>query len=72
MGILSVPFDSGHFRERMELGPDLLFREGIEPILRRRNIRYVHEELSPSQFVHAEIGSAFQLCNSASARVRLV
>jgi arginase len=70
VGVLSIPFDSGRYRERMGLGPELLFREGIEPLLRRRGISYVHEELSPAQSFHTEIGSTFQLCNSVSANVR--
>lgn len=70
VGVLSVPYDSGRCRERMGLGPHVLFRECLEPLFRKHGIIYRHEEVSSQQLHCTEIGSAFELCGTVSNRVR--
>ena len=69
VGILSVPYDSGRYRERMGLGPGVLFRECLEPLFLRRGINCRHEEIISKQLHSAEIESAFELCATVSHRV---
>ena len=69
VGILSVPYDSGRYHERMGLGPGVLFRECLEPLFLRRGINCRHEEIISKQLHSAEIESAFELCATVSHRV---
>jgi len=68
--VLSVPYDGGRYRERMGLGPEVLFRECLEPLFSKRGIRYRHEEVMSKQLHGTEIGSAFELCGTVCDRVR--
>ena len=70
VGTISVPYDSGHYRKRMGLGPEILFRECLEPLFLKRGINYRHEEIISNQSHSAEISSAFELCATVSHRVQ--
>jgi len=70
VGTISVPYDSGHYRKRMGLGPAVLFRECLEPLFLKRGINYRHEEIISSQSHGTEIESAFELCTSVSHHVQ--
>ena len=68
--ILVVSYDSGHYRERMGLGPDFL-AAAIEPLLVRlgHTVRVERITLPPNSFA-AEIGSTFALSREIARRVR--
>jgi len=68
--IILVPYDSGHHRKRMGLGPERVFEAGLKPLFARRAIRFECEEIALESEHPAEIRAAFQLCRKVADRVR--
>jgi hypothetical protein len=68
VGTISVPYDSGHYRKRMGLGPEILFRECLEPLFLKRGINFRHEEIisnPASRSARARLTGVFPRCISA-------
>jgi arginase len=70
IGVIMVPYDSGLYRARMGLGPQRLFEDGLEPLLRRLGHTVTVEEIEAPGAHRAEIATAFELCRMVSDRVR--
>jgi arginase len=70
IGVIMVPYDSGHYRTRMGRGPERLLEGGLEPLLRRLGHTIAVEEIEASGSHPAEIATAFELCRRVSDRVR--
>ena len=68
--IFIVPYDSGHYRERMGCGPDSLFEFGLKPLLARLGHNFTWEEITVPDPHPAEIKTAFALCRIVADRVR--
>ena len=70
MCILTVAYDSGHYRARMGRGPEHLFESGLKPLLSRLGHNFKREEITVSDSYPAEIKTAFALCRAVADRVR--
>ncbi len=68
--IILSPYDSGHCRKRMGLGPERIFEAGLKPLFRRMGVEFDSEEVAPDHPFPAEINSAFSLARQISERVR--
>jgi arginase len=69
--VLTVAYDSGHYRVRMGHGPDRLFESGLKPLLTRLGHNFRHEEITVSDSHPAEIKTAFALSHAVADRVRI-
>lgn len=67
--VLLVPYDSGHHRARMGLGPDAIF-SGLKDIFKRLAIEFDSEEIALDCPYPAEISAAFELSRKLADRVR--
>jgi len=68
--VILSPYDSGHCRKRMGLGPERIFDSGLKPLFKRLGIEFESEEVAPDHPFPAEINCAFQLAGKISHRVR--
>ena len=68
--ILTVPYDSGHYRARMGSGPDRIFESALKPLLTRLGHNFKREEITVPDSHPAEIKTAFALCRAVAERVR--
>jgi arginase len=68
--VLLVPYDSGHYRKRMGLGPEQIFANGLQDLFSRLRLHIEHEEITLEAAYPAEISAAFQLAGKISERVR--
>jgi len=67
--IIVVPYDSGHFRQRMGLGPERIEADLIE-LFQETETRFAREEILLGAGFSAEISTAFQICRKVAERVR--
>ena len=67
--ILTVPYDSGHYRARMGRGPERLLELGLRPLLSSLGHKLVAEEVLTCDTHPAEIKTAFALCGKVAERV---
>ena len=68
--VILSPYDSGHCRKRMGLGPERILETGLKPLFTRLGIEFGSKEVAPDHPFPAEINSAFELAAKISARVR--
>lgn len=68
--VLTVAYDSGHYRTRMGCGPERLFESGLKPLLTNLGHSFKHEEITVPDSHPAEIKTAFALCRTVADRVR--
>ena len=69
--IITVPYDSAHFRARMGAGPDRLLSAGLADRLQNNGHRVQVEECTPpAAALNTEISTAFALNHVISAHVR--
>jgi len=68
--VILSPYDSGHCRKRMGLGPERIFEAGLKPLFNRLGVEFESEEVAPDHPFPAEINSAFQLAGKISGSVR--
>jgi arginase len=68
--VILSPYDSGHCRKRMGLGPERIFEAGLRPLFNSLGVEFDSEEVVPDHPFPAEINSAFQLASKISERVR--
>ena len=59
--VVQIPYDSGHFGERMGRGPLHLFEQGLPDLLARRGLQVDVVEIRRSEGFFAELGSAVEL-----------
>src|ERR1035437_9581984 len=67
--VILVPYDSGHHRRRMGLGPERIYEAGLKPLFSRMGVRFGCEEVTLDSEFSAEIGAAFELFRKLSERV---
>src|SRR5579859_6368418 len=67
---ITVPYDSGHYRGRMGLGPEQLLAGGIRSLIENLGHTLTVQEVIPADEYPAEIKTAFALCRDVSNRVR--
>src|SRR5579864_813035 len=67
--VILVPYDSGHHRKRMGLGPERIWEGNLRQLLGRMGIPFEREEVSLDSAFPAEIGAAFQLSGKVAERV---
>jgi hypothetical protein len=65
--VILVPYDSGHLRQRMGLGPQRIYEAGLKDLFSRIGAHVVCEEISLGAQYPAEISAAFELCCPAIA-----
>lgn len=68
--VILVPYDSGHLRQRMGLGPQRIYEAGLRDLFSRMGAHFVCEEISLGAQYPAEISAAFELCRTLAERVR--
>jgi arginase len=68
--VILVPYDSGHLRQRMGLGPQRIYEAGLRDLFSRMGAYFVCEEISLGARYPAEISAAFELCRRLAERVR--
>jgi arginase len=68
--VLTVAYDSGHYRARMGRGPAYIFEAGLKPLLTRLGHNFKREEITVPDSHLAEIKTAFGLCRAVAERVR--
>ena len=69
MRVILVPYDSGHCRQRMGLGPEHLWESGLRELLTQMGVPFEVEEVSLDSAYPAEISAAFQLARQVAGRV---
>jgi arginase len=67
--LILVPYDCGHDRKRMGLGPERIMEAGLKPLFSRMNLRFDCQEIALESPFPAEIAAAFELCRSVSRAV---
>lgn len=67
--VILVPYDSGHYRKRMGLGPEQFFDHGLKVLLSKMEIPYDTEEVSLNSTHPAEISAAFELACKVADKV---
>lgn len=67
--VILVPYDSGHYRKRMGLGPEQFFEHGLKVLLSKMEIPYDTEEVSLNSTHPAEISAAFELACKVADKV---
>lgn len=70
--VILVPYDSGHFRERMGLGPERIWESGLKELLRQMEIPFEVDQISLESSYPTEISTAFQLARQIAERVHEV
>jgi arginase len=68
--VILVPYDSGHLRKRMGIGPERVLEAGLKGLLTRLGIQYQIEQVSLESPYPAEISAAFELCRKVAIQVR--
>ena len=68
--VFLVPYDSGHYRKRMGLGPEHLFENGLQTLLSKLEIPFDSEEVLLDSTHPAEISAAFELARKVAEKVR--
>jgi|KBSMisStandDraft_5_1062788.scaffolds.fasta_scaffold58474_4 arginase len=68
--VILAPYDSGHLRQRMGLGPERIYEAGLKDLFSRMRTDCVCDEISLGSGYLAEISAAFQLCRGVAERVR--
>lgn len=69
--VVLVPYDSGHCRQRMGLGPDRILQSGLMGLLKQLRFEFDVQEIALENSYPTEISSAFELCRKVAERVRL-
>jgi arginase len=67
--VILVPYDSGHCRKRMGLGPEHMWESGLRELLLQMELPFDVEEVSLESAHPAEISAAFQLARQVATRV---
>jgi len=67
VAILTVPYDSGHLRQRMALGLDRLLEAALRPVLMRLGHEFRLEEILDCAFSPPRP----PLCSSCAAELRI-
>lgn len=68
--VLLLPYDSGHLRKRMGLGPERIYESGLKALFRRLGAHVDCEEITLDAAYPAEISAAFQLSRKLAERVK--
>jgi len=68
--VILVPYDSGHYRKRMGLGPEQLFDNGLRILLSKLEIPFDREDVSLESPHPAEISAAFELARKVAGKVQ--
>jgi arginase len=68
--VLTIPYDSGHYRVRMGRGPGRLFEFGLKPLFTRLGHNFKHAEITVSDSHLAEIKTAFAVNCAVADRLR--
>src|SRR5262249_1979373 len=68
--VILVPYDSGHYRKRMGLGPELILREGLSQLFSKMQIPFETVEIGLDSPHPAEVSAAFELGRKVAERVR--
>src|SRR5437867_3620524 len=68
--VILVPYDCGHYRKRMGLGPEQLFQNGLKTLLSKMEIHFVSEEVTLDSAHPAEISAAFELARKVAQKVQ--
>jgi arginase len=68
--VILVPYDSGHYRKRMGLGPERIFHSGLKDLLMRTGVEFDSEEILLEDAYPTEISAGFELCRKVAGRVR--
>src|SRR5215469_11042280 len=67
--VILVPYDSGHCRKRMGLGPDRIFEHGVSKLLSNMEIQFDTAEIVLDSPHPAEISAAFELGRKVAHKV---
>ena len=67
--VILVPYDSGHCRKRMGLGPERILDQGLKKLFPKMQIQFDTVEIGLDNSHPAEISSAFELARKVSERV---
>ncbi|MBO0911037.1 MAG: arginase family protein [Acidobacteria bacterium] len=68
--VILVPYDSGHYRKRMGLGPERIFHSGLEGLLLRTGVEFDSEVILLENTYPMEISAGFELCRKVAVSVR--
>jgi arginase len=68
--VILVPYDCGHYRKRMGLGPEQLFENGLNALLSKMEVNFDREEVTLDSAHPAEISAAFELARKVAQKVR--
>jgi arginase len=68
--VLLVPYDSGHYRERMGRGPEHLLAHAVGPQLKSSGHDFDAVEVAAKEAFSAEIRSCFAVCRAVAEQVR--
>lgn len=68
--VILVPYDSGHYRKRMGLGPEQLFENGVKILLSKMEAHFDTEEITLDSTHPAEISAAFELSRKVAHSVQ--
>jgi len=67
--VILVPYDSGHCRKRMGLGPERILDQGLKKLLPKMQIQFDTVEIGLDNSHPAEISTAFELARKVSEKV---
>jgi arginase len=68
--VILVPYDSGHHRKRMGLGPERIYEAGLKPLFTKMGVTFDCVEIALEAAFPAEIAAAFEICRGVSLHVR--
>src|SRR5579884_777067 len=69
VSVVRAPYDSGHHRKRMGLGPERIFESGLKPLFSRLGSQFHDQEISVENTYPTEISVAFEVCRKVSTSV---
>ena len=67
--VILVPYDSGHCRKRMGLGPERILDQGLKKLFAKMQIQFDTVEIGLDNSHPAEISTAFELARKVSEKV---
>jgi arginase len=67
--VILVPYDSGHCRKRMGLGPERILDQGLKKLFAKMQIQFDIVEIGLDNSHPAEISTAFELARKVSEKV---
>src|SRR5438270_2962934 len=67
--VILVPYDSGHCRKRMGLGPERILDEGLKKLFPKMQIQFDTVEIGLDNPHPAEISTAFELGRKVAEKV---